>query len=396
MSRNPRPTTLVMWFGVVLALMLCTVQASAQDGSVDEEAAFAAFNTGNQAYIDGDFVRAAEHFARANELNPTPVLLEYIAHCYASAGEWDLAIEAYRNWAAAEPQVEAEVEAMIADMSLMALETAWSQALRRVDIAVAVASDSRPQVFERYRQEFGSNIRPVVDIQIITDPPGATIYLGNLDFPLPQTTPFQGETFVGPTFLRLELAHHAPIQDSLLIQPPARGASIPQFQYTFERLEGEVEIAVDPLTANVSYIGADGEIRQLGSGAWAGTLPSGPGTFVLQHAGDSRRIEVVVEADAPNAFELALVDRPQSTPSLISVGTIVVVCQQRDVQVSVDGRVIGSCPGEHVADVTSGAHVVEVTADGYETWRQEIEVGPDAEVRVYAAEVERARRGGRR
>lgn len=399
MSRMLPPCTPVTWVCALLAALVLWAQPALAQEDVDdsgEEAAFAAFEAGNQAYVDGDFVEAAQHFERANELNPTPVLLEYIAHCYASAGEWDLAIVAYRNWADAEPAVEAEVEAMIADMSLMALETAFIQALRRVDVAVATGNDSQPQPFNSWRQQLGSNIRPVVEVQIITHPPGATIYPDNVEYALPTNTPYQGEFFVGPQFLRLELAHHETINVSIDVQPPPRGGSIPVFEYTFERLEADVEIAVDPLTATVSYIGADGEIRSLGNGAWAGTLPAGPGTFVLQHSGDSRRFEVTIDRDADNQFELALEDRPATSLAVMSIGTIVVVCTQRDVQVAVDGRVIGTGPGEFSVDVTAGSHVVEVSADGYETWRQDIDVGPDAEVRVYAAEIDRARRGGRR
>lgn len=385
---------LVCLGGVVV---LC---ASAAHGQTDEPSddaiaeAREAFREGNHDYVEGRYVEAIRHFEDANAIAPNPRLIEYIGRCHANLGNYPAAIDAYETFAATSADAAAEVEDTLEGLRADARSRAAFEATSAVAESVARARGEQPPPRDIRRQELGALMQDVTVI-IRSEPIGADVYLDAIELGVVGTTPLETPLFVGRHLIEIRHPWYEPETRIVHVAPPRRGESVPVFAFALDRRQLPVEVTVDPMSARVSWVGDDGAPRPLGTGAWAGTLPAGQGAFVVQHASGSRTFEATLEPgadDAPLRFELALVDRVDGP--VIALGTLVVVVDEPGADVVVDGRVVGTSPGEIDIDVTAGVHTVTVQRDGYAPWEREIDVSADGETRVFVAPLERDR--GRR
>lgn len=383
--------------GVVLVVLVGGGGASAfaQDADAVERAR-ALFWEGNHDYAEERYEAAIQHFEAAYVLSSNARLLEYIGRCYANLGQVRDAIAAYERFS--ETSVEARTEAMpvIAGLRGDLTRLVLGQAMDRVGNGLAASRGEQPPPRDRMRRALGTQMRDV-PVLIRSTPMGADVFIDGNEFGAFGQTPLETRLFTGQHIIEVRADYYAPSTQIVSVSVPRVGEAVPTYTFELERLDVPVSVTVEPLTANVTFIGSNGVSRRLGLGGFEGTLPAGPGAFIVQQGGRDRTIDVVLVPveEGVAAFELFLEDPAQSTRQAIRVGTLAVESALLFGDIYIDGAWVGSAPGRFERDVTPGAHRVEVRRDGYVPFDREVNVTADRETLIVVDTLERARRGRR-
>lgn len=383
----------IRFIGLALVLLVAA-QAAAQD----VDAAREEFWLGNDAYVAGDYPGAVLHFEAAYRLAPNARVQEYLGRTYVAMGRYVEALEAFEtaaeDAAEGEGELAAEIEATIAQLREDMLVRATGEAVIGVDAAVGAALGEQPVPQDQRRMELGT-IMSDVTVQILSEPRGAEVFIDGTEFGSFGVTPLETPLFTGPHMIEVRLPYHEPQSRVVQVTVPGRGESIPTVRFELERQVVDAEVSVHPISARATFVADNGERISLGLGGFSGRLPAGPGTFVVQHAGSDRRVEAVVEAGPdgePFTIDLAMNDDAGRIGIAIAVGTLIVVTEVDGADVSVDGRSIGTGPGEFEADLTPGPHSLRISLDGHEPFEQEVRISADSESTIYVNSLERARR----
>jgi hypothetical protein len=364
--------------------------AAAQDADAVERAR-ALFWEGNHDYAEERYDAAIVHFEAAYALSSNARLLDYIGRCYANLGQLRDAIEAYERFAAT--SVEAQTEALPILVGLRADLTrlVMGQAMDRVGNGLAASRGEQPPPRDRMRRALGTQMRDV-PVLIRSTPPGADVFIDGTEFGAFGQTPLETRLFTGQHVIEVRSTFYAPSTQVVSVAVPRRGEAVPTYSFELERLQVPVSVSVEPLTANVTYIGEDGVSMRLGLGGFEGELPAGPGSFIVQQGGRDRTIEVVLVPleDEVARFELFLEDPAVNTRQEIRVGTLAVESELLFGDIYIDGARVGSAPGRVERDVTPGPHRIEVRRDGYVPFIREVNVSADRETVVVVNTLERA------
>ncbi len=378
-------------FALLLVLFGLSAVATAQDANVD--AAREAFWEGNDAYVDGDYPAAVQAFQEAYNLAPNAQLLEYMGRAYVGMGRYAEAIESFEQFAVEAPDhaesIAETVAGLRADM--------WSSALgalgSRLDSALAVATGEQPRSQLDARAELGTRMTNV-PIQVTSTPRAAEVYIDGVEFGSFGVTPLDTRLFTGPHLIEIRKPFYEPASRVVNVSVPRRGESILVADFELERRQVDCRVTVRPLTARVSHVSEDGTRTDLGTGGWAGTLPAGPGTFIVQNAGRDRRVEMTVDVpEDGSTLEIPLtLSAVASTSITIEVGTLVVVNQVDEGSVRIDGREVGVGLGEFSTDLTPGVHRLVVSRDGYESFEQEVTVTAGSSATLYVNALQRSGR----
>lgn len=354
-----------------------------------------AFGDGNAAYLEGRYRDAVQHFERANNIVPNPRLLEYMGRCYSNLGDYAQAIRSYQAFSDSSSAAAVEVTEVLAGLRHDAMVNAMYKASDSLDAALAAANGETPPPRDLRRQELGTQMRDVT-VQIRTTPRGADVFIDAIELGAVGQTPLETPLFTGRHFIEVRREHYATQSRVVNVTVPGAGQSIPVVEFDLVRLQVPVEVTVSPPTARVTFVSDAGERVDMGIGGWNGILPAGPGAFLLQQGGRDRRIEYVVTAADSGTVQIALAldALQQSTRTAVRIGHVIVVVEHlEDARVLVDGRDIGATPGTFESEVTVGTHTIEIVRDGFETWRQDVEVAADGETRIYGpSSLTRARR----
>jgi len=388
----------VRWILLALTFVAAMSTAVAEGPTdVDIEAARAEFQAGNEDYIAGRYDEAIQHFLAAHELAPNPRLLEYIARAYVNMGDYQNAISYYERYGETDLEAFHEVQETISRLIRDARSLAVYEARLAVRSGVLAGGGQQPDVAHANirRQELHSLARDVT-VQILSEPRGADVYIDDISLGPVGTTPLTTPLFTGRHMIEVRRPHYAPARQVVTVVAPRAGEEIPVFRFNLERQDVPVQITVNPASARVVFVGEHGERVDIQGGAWEGELPAGPGTFLLQQAGQDRRVEheiAYTEDGSPMAIELHLVE-PLRT-ARIEVGTLIVSSTSSVGTVYVDGQSVGEAPGEFEVDVRAGDHHVELRHPGYTTWEQTVVVSDGTVTRIYTGTIERQRRRNR-
>lgn len=377
----------------LVAVLPGAVQAQSAPTPAQIEQAVSLFQEGNADYVAGRYDEAVENFEAANALAPNPRLLEYIGRCHTNLGQYGQAIDAYARYAATSETAAAEVAERLAALRLEVDRAAFSRARDYVRSAVSRARGEQPDTSPFRRQELGTQMRDVT-VQILSSPRGAEIYVDDIDLGSIGVTPMTTPLFVGRHLIEIRKQYYEPARQIVMVRPLQQGESIPSYSFNLQRQQVAIEVRPNPATASVTFISDDGAPVRMGMGVWEGTVPAGPGTFILQNGGRDRRIERTVlptEDGTPLVVELHMVDPIMQRGPAVAIGQLIIVTNSPVGEVFVDGESVGRSPGEFRVDVRAGEHTVELRANGYRTWSQSVVVGGGSETRIYTANLERGR-----
>lgn len=388
---------LAVWLFAVVAVAAAVAvpagPAMAQsDGGVDP--ARELFWEGNHDYAEGRYEQAIAHFRDAWELSGNERLLDYIGRCYANLGDLPAAIEAYEEFAAASDEARTEAQPILENLRRDLVGLVVGQGMNRVEDAVASARGEQPPPRDRMRRELGTRMRDV-PVLVRSTPRGADVFIDGAEFGSFGVTPLETRLFTGQHVIEVRREFYEPQSRVVSVAVPRSGESVPTFTFELERQEVEVAVSVEPVTANVTYVGEDGVTRRLGLGGFDGTLPAGPGRFIVQQGGRDRRIDVVLVPgeDGVAELELFLEDPSLGERQDVRVGTLVVETELLFGEVLVDGAAIGEAPGRFERDLTPGSHRLEVRREGYIPHVQLVNIEADRDTVVVVNQLQQASRG---
>ena len=366
-------------------------EAAAPQPAPDEpkELARLAYLAGREAFDGGQFEEAVRQCMRADSILPKPLLHFYSAQAQARLGLWVEARESLKKFAATSDDAASQSVSLAAELEIAIGADAVRLARERVEDAVVKANGSTPPPRSAQRYALGTNVRDV-PVQIASNPPGAAIFVDDVELGSIGNTPLQTRLFVGPHLIAVELPNKKPVRRVVQITVPQAGEEIPRISFDLEPLMVTVAVTSEPASATVWYFAADGARRRLGMGQFKGELPAGNCTFLLQQGGRDRRIPFVIAPVADGsetAIRLSLNETEQARGAPVRVGHLRVVMEGLQGDLFVDGAKVGSAPTEALVDLPPGPHKLELRRKGHVTWIQTIKVGPDSETVVYPSDM---------
>lgn len=318
----------------LLLLTLSTTQAFAQaddSRTITADEADVEFRLGNDAFLRGNCQQALSHYFASNRLVPNRNVVFNIAACYESLGR---NLEAYRYYST------------------------------YLDSAVDPEEQKNAQqALDRTRQRLGL-------LTIITDPPGATIFLNRRDLGSYGTTP--RVLPLEPGTYRLLLDHPARESSEIEALEISAGDEISR-QLTLPRREGQLELSGSPPQVTVT-IEPFGEPTPVERPATI-NAPVGNQVLLVEAPGyQSTRIEVDVRQDLETSLD---VDLERET------GTVVITSTELNSTVFLDDTLVGFTPVV-LADVPVGNRTIIVQQDGFSPFITTLDVEKDERFEINA------------
>lgn len=276
------------------------------------------FSLGNQAYVAGDYERALTHYFASNRLAPNSNVTFNVARCYERLKRW---VEAYRYYAEA---------------------------------AEAARGSDRPDI-----EQALARVRPYVALlEVVTQPPGATLYIQRRDLGSYGTTPRQLALAAGEyTVIAERSGFHPARREGLRVEAGQRLT----VELELAPILGQVKIGGTPRGAAIRT--ASGQ--QLGNLPATLSLPPGDHPLTVTSTGYvPGQLLVRVAADRSSAVDVQLA---------FETGTLVVQSEERGALISIDGKPAGFTPAV-IDGVRSGAHQLTVELAGFRPFQQQIVV----------------------
>lgn len=313
---------------VLLVLSLVLVASAALADDLADEADLQ-FQLGNDSYEKRDFKGALEHYLASNRLVPNRNVLYNIARTYEQLGQ---APEAYRYY------------------------------------NEAFDADTRPEKRKVIEEAIGRVSPSVAVLKVLTDPPGATVYLDRKDLGSRGNTPRNLGLGAGRHKVIVELAGYEPAeQDGVELKI---GQEV-KLQLTLVPILGTVKIEGDAVGATVKLDTEDGKILCTALPCTA-QVPPGRHTLLVQKEGYQTND---IPIDVPPKGNVNVRARLSA-----QMGTVVVNTDIRDALITIDDQPSGFTPA--VLNVPIGRHRLRVTLAGFRPIEQLIDVEKGSQVKL--------------
>jgi outer membrane receptor protein involved in Fe transport len=326
MSRFPRIVRCA--FALAAALPLAVPWSAARADDVADEADLQ-FRLATERYQAGDFRAALEHFLASNRLAPNRNVLFDIGRCYEALRQFP---DAYRYYARA-LQGETDPSA----------RTLLEDALKRLAANVAL-------------------------LKVVTDPPGATLYLDRKEL---------GQRGSGPQTLGLApgtyrvLAEAPGYEDAISPPTEVKLGAATSVELKLSRVLGTVHVAGDEAQGAAVRIDSE-ETAPACSAPCDLSLPPGRHTLYVSREGYKTYVTLV---------DVVARQTVTTRPSIeAKTGTLVVSTDPAGATVEIDGFVRGPTPA--LLTLPVGAHEVRVSLRGFRTVTRSVPVEANAEARL--------------
>jgi outer membrane receptor protein involved in Fe transport len=310
-----------------LAVSLASVSARADD-LADE--ADVQFELGAKKYASGEYLGALEHFLTSNRLVPNKNVLYNIARCYEQLHRYPDAYRAYGRALDAETAADRKKDLEIA--------------LQRIAPKVAI-------------------------LDVVTDPPGATVYLDRKDL---------GPRGNTPRKLGLEAGKY-----KVIVELPGYESATSQEVSIEVGGQKTINLKLEPILATLVIGGDDvGATVRLDSltGPVLCTIPCSakvtPGHHVLHLSKEGfKHSELPIDAPPKQTINV--------TPKLDAIsGGVVVDADVTNALIEIDGKPIGFTPA--VLQVPVGKHSMTISRSGFKAVTKQIVVTENTQTKVEA------------
>jgi len=317
-----------------LALAMAPSPPARADGSADE--AELHFNKGREDYKKGDYEAALLHFFQSQRLVPNRNVLFNIGGAY----------EALRRYADAHRYF--------------------------IDAREGETDDDNRAAAQRAIDRLAPN---VAVLDVVTEPPGATLYLERKDLGSVGKSPRPLAVAPGKYRVVVELAGHE----------PSTSAEVEVVQGKVTRLEVKLAKIVGTVRADVqggirALVRVDSE-RAAPACTTPCELPLAPGRHDLYFEADGFQLlsrAVVVEAKQTTTVTAALVPL---------IGSLLVRTEDRDATVAVDGKSVGFTPLV-ARDIAVGKRTVRIELRGYRPTTTTIEIRAGEQIEIVDVELD--------
>ncbi len=232
----------------------------------------------------------------------------------------------------------------------------------------ALANAADEQLRTEVRTALAGLEARVALIEVVTDPPGAIIYLDRRDLGSIARSPARVAVPSGAHRVIVELEGHTSGEPVEVVAEVGRTVTA---RFTLARIVGRVEVSGDE-GAEVRIDRDDGDPACV----LPCTLELTPGLHTLRATREGRRYDPLTVSVTPNTGTRVRVE------GRARVGSVVVTTDERDASVSIDGRPMGFTPAV-LPNVPVGERVVRIELEGFEPLQRTITVveGEQAELR---------------
>ncbi|MFI5297799.1 MAG: TonB-dependent receptor domain-containing protein [Polyangiales bacterium] len=313
---------------VALALVIASVGVSLGARADDAAEADLQFEIAMQRYRTGDWLGALEHFLASNRLSPNRRVLFNIARCYE---QLDRRPEAYRAY---EDSLEGETDAEKRAATLATLQ--------RLAPTIAI-------------------------VEVVTDPPGATVYLQRKDLGSRGTTPRKLGLAAGTVTVLAELPGYEPATKS---DVAAVVGQVTRVELKLAPILGTVSVEGGDIGADVRVDDRATEIRCHVPCSF--DVAPGRRTIIVSKPGFS---------DSQTVVDVKPKTKVVVEPKLASqTGSVIVSADFAESLIEVDGRAVGFTPT--VVQVPVGRHVVRVSRAGFRPVEESVQVTQAIDTKV--------------
>lgn len=312
---------------LVAAVLWCAGPARADD-LADE--ADLQFRLGAEAYQKGDYTAALQHFLASNRLVPNKNVVFNVAKTYEKLGRHP---EAYRYY------------------------------------GQALAAETDPRARQRIQKDLELIEGKVAVVEIVTDPPGATIYVDRKDLGPRGETPRKLGLAPGRYKIIVEKPGH---RSAEALVPRARVGQVQRLKLTLTPILGTLRIQGPAAGAAVRVDEERGDV--------ACTVPCAtrlsPGRHVVYLSKPGYRttsVSVTVRADQQTVI----------APELDAItGSLVVSSDEPGALIEVDGRSLGFSPA--IVPVSVGTHQVRLSLEGFRPVERQVVIEEGRQTRIEA------------
>jgi hypothetical protein len=310
----------------LLGLALLAPHGAMAQEDPAKERAKQLFIQGSQHYQAGRFEQALVAFEQANAIKPHPLMLYNIAQVQEAMGRAPEALTTWKKYLATSPEDRDEPEQRIAALEAE-LQRNWST------------------------------------IQVVTDPPGATLWIGAKTEPPKGQSPLTVQLPAGSHTFILEKPGYSPASRPLRVE----GGKSPQLRISLTPILPVVIVNTRPPGAKVSIDGDAG-----GPAPRQAALPPGKHTATITLDGfaeTTREFELTGahSANSPLTLEVELV---QQAP----MGQLEVSVDVDGAEILVDGEPRGRSPLPGPLPVSAGLHSIEVRAPGKDAHQEMVNI----------------------
>ncbi|HEY4056870.1 MAG TPA: PEGA domain-containing protein [Kofleriaceae bacterium] len=359
----------MVWAGIcALALALWSPVANAQTAEALAKAQ-KAFDTAQQAYVEGRFDDAAQGFQEAYDARDFPQFLYNIGAAYHMKGKknsdvaaYEKAVEFYQKYLDKDPTApdKAKVEKAIGVLNTE---------VKRLKDAGTQPTGTPPAAPSAEVQSLGDvKVRGLV--VIISDPPNASIYIDDRRKGEFAKTPWSG-TLEGEHKVYVERRGYMPNEGVIVADPQKL------FTYSASMSQqsnlGWVEFRSNVPGADI-YMD-DKSVGAIGKTPFSQNVKPGKHTFWITSEGfDEYKQEVEVIAGDATEVTASLKGNPVGRLNISGPGI-------EDAQIVLDGQILcerGVC----VKNVPMGEHKLLVTREGYKPYLKRITIQSKTEMKV--------------
>ena len=319
--------------GIALAACLLGALAAGParaEGGADE--ADLHFQLGGAAYQRGDFTGALEHFFLSNRLVPNRNVVFNIARTFEQLKRY---ADAHRHY---------------------------------VD---ALAGETNPRAIHDVEEAIARIAPNVAVLDVVTSPPGATIYLDRKDLGSRGRSPRPLALPPGQYRVLAELDGYEPQTSEVIVAELGKTA---RAALTLTRIVGTVRVSAEGAGARGASVRVDDEHAPAACVAPCElTLPPGPHQLFFTRDGYQ---------GTPRPITVTARGITQATVELRSLtGSLVVNADERGAQVTIDGRTVGFTPAV-IANVPAGPQRVRVTLRGFTPVERDVVIKPNQETQL--------------
>ncbi len=289
-------------------------------------------------FSEREFERAIEEFLWSHRIAPNPRALFNVALCFDAMDDAENALSYFAEYLELEDRVDGA-------------ETRRAQARAALE-----------------------RLTPrVARLRIESDPPGATIFIDNLDHGAYGETPRTVAITEGDHRITLRREGY----EDVVVEARALVGASTDVRATLRRQTGTLRIDATATVA-IHIASADGTWTADGEAPGEFMLP--PGTYAISGGDDTREVVgqvATVRADAATELTLTLIERPGPR------GELTVTANDAGALVFLDDEPAGFTPAL-LPDTPAGRHALRVEREGRDPWEGEVEVHDDQRTWVTA------------
>jgi hypothetical protein len=353
------------------ALLACLLALIARPAAAQDEVLETAkqhFDAGQNLYLQGKYIKAADEFMAAYKAKPFPAFLFNAAVCYEKNRDFGRALELYDRFLEEAPH---SPDRKLVVKRIEGIRQHLSPALPPSTQPATQPTKKPPQA----KPKTTPDLPPVKTkglVVIESEPSGAAIYLEDKKNGIFTRTPYTGTLSPGKHTVIVELKGYKTGRKNFTARPDRMAYLF--FGLSREHTRGWIEVKANVPGADV-YVDRK-DIGAVGRTPYSGWLKPGEHTIIVEREG-YKPITKEVSVKAGEVHDISATLRQVEHGWLKVTGRTT-----RGSRVLVDGNPVGCESYPCRTELAAGTYEVEVERDGYKSYTKEVTITQASETRL--------------